>query len=109
MEEVNCIVLTGNADFPGGIKTTGGYRIATELRQAGYSVRVIDITVFNGFDDELKAILEKLISDKTLWVGFSTNFFATLFNMPLDLSNMSRIGADQPLIDFIIHTKQDVI
>ena len=106
MEEVNCIVLTGNADFPGGIKTTGGYRIATELRQAGYSVRVIDITVFNGFDNDLRAILEKLISNKTLWIGFSTNFFATLFNMPLDLMGLSPIGADQPLIDFIMHCRK---
>ena len=106
MEEVNCIVLTGNADFPGGIKTTGGYRIATELRQAGYKVRVIDITVFNGFDNDLKAVLSKLISEKTLWIGFSTNFFATLFNMSLDMAGLAPIGADKELIEFIIHCRK---
>jgi hypothetical protein len=102
MEETNCIVLTGNADFPGGIKTTGGYRIASELRKSGYSVRVIDITVFNGFDDDLKAVLEKVISDKTLWIGFSTNFFSTLFNIPMDMVGLAGIGSDQPIIDFIL-------
>lgn len=59
-------------------KPVGAYRIASELRNNGYSVKVIDFAgdwfTLAGIRD-LEKILKKLIGDNTLFVGFSSTFF----------------------------------
>lgn len=78
----NCIIFYGNTDIPGGPKTAGPFRIATELRKHGYTVQCIDITVFNGFDDEFKKIYSSFVSSDTLWTGISGTFLRDVFGKP---------------------------
>ena len=65
----NCIILSGlhNANQSGlhssdndFSKTAGPYRIATELRDAGYTTQVIDISFFYKFDQLFKLILKRM-------------------------------------------------
>lgn len=52
----------------------GAYKVATELRKNGFSTQVIDF--FGSLSlSEIKAILDKFISKKTLFVGFATTLF----------------------------------
>lgn len=109
MEKIHCIILTGNSQFPGGVKTSGSYRIATELRNNGYNVRIVDMTVFHGFDEDFQNLLSELISEHTLWIGFGYNFIKTIFGLNLERVTpvgMHEKGADQDLIDFISFCKR---
>lgn len=78
---INCIILYGDSARPLS-KYAGTFRIATELRNHGYTVQTIDVSAFNNFDDDLEYILDKIISEKTLWIGFSTTFFYNIFGFP---------------------------
>ncbi len=78
----NCIIFYGNDTHPGS-KYAGAFRIATELRNAGYDVTCIDLMAFDGFDYSLKFLLAKLINEKTLWIGFSTTFLPNLLGLPM--------------------------
>jgi hypothetical protein len=78
----NCIILTGLHGSNDFSKTAGPYRIATELRDAGYSTQVIDISFLEKFDKLFKIILKKFISKETLWIGFSVNFLHHLVGIP---------------------------
>lgn len=63
-------------------KTIGAYKCAHALRSAGYSVLVIDH--LHTFDEiELKDLLNKVVSDQTLAVGFSATFFRNT-NVPVN-------------------------
>ena len=84
----NCILLYGNHKLP-ITKYAGTFRIATELRKHGYSTQCIDLTAFNGLDDDLKLILTNLISEKTLWIGISTTFLFNVFGFPYVRSQKS--------------------
>jgi hypothetical protein len=109
MEPVHCIILTGNSQFPGGVKTAGSYRIATELRKNGYNVKIIDMTVFHGFDNDFKNILSTLITKDTLWVGFGYNFIKSIFGLALERTTpvgMNEEQADAELIEFIKFCKK---
>lgn len=77
----HCILFYGNSQQP-TIKYAGTFRIASELRKHGYDVQCIDITAFNKFDDSLKEILNNIVTEKTLWVGFSTTFLTSIFGFP---------------------------
>lgn len=52
----------------------GAYRLATELRNKGYSVLTVDFCSALNFDD-YKEILDSAIGDNTIAVGFSTTWF----------------------------------
>lgn len=84
----DCVLLYGNGVAP-ITKYAGTFRIATELRQHGYSVQTIDLTAFDGFDDNLKEILTNTISEKTLWIGISTTFLYNIFGFPYARSQKS--------------------
>jgi hypothetical protein len=77
----DCILFYGNSTQNGN-KYAGTFRIASELRTNGYNVQTIDLTAFQGFDDDLKNILKNLITDKTLWIGISTTFLHSIFKFP---------------------------
>ena len=53
----------------------GGYRIATELRNAGYSVQMIDF-LSDWTLEELKLAVDKYVGSNTLFAGFSSTLFA---------------------------------
>lgn len=55
-------------------RSSGSHRIATELREHGYSVLVIDFANYINFD-RFCEIIELSIGKNTLMVGFSTTWF----------------------------------
>jgi len=73
---MNCILLYGSNITP-LIKHGGVFRLASELRKNSYSVQCIDICAFLTCNQlhRLISILEKVIDEKTYWLGFSTTFF----------------------------------
>jgi hypothetical protein len=79
--KTNCILLYGNQEMP-LYKSSGVFRIATELRNQGYSVQCIDITAFdNSSIDKFLQIIKNLVSKETLWIGFSTSFLYSIFDL----------------------------
>jgi hypothetical protein len=77
---MNCVLFYGSNLMP--LQKHGGvFRIASELRKHGYSSMCIDICTFAHINkiDQLKEVLSNIISDNTLWVGFSTTFFDKVF------------------------------
>jgi hypothetical protein len=58
------------------IKNLGPYRIATELRKNGYSVKVLDFfSEWLKCPKDLHKVLQAVIGPNTLFVGFSGTFF----------------------------------
>ena len=79
----HCVILYGNDTTPLS-KTGGPFRIATDLRNAGFSVICIDLTAFDykdDFDSELESYLSKCIGSQTLWVGISASFLWKIFGV----------------------------
>ena len=65
------VLLTDIADYPLGYgKYAGAYKIATELRKAGYTCQVIDNYTHMGIN-KLQLLLEKFVNDETLLIGIS--------------------------------------
>lgn len=58
-------------------KSFGVYKVARELRLAGYEVAVIHHAHIFSYD-EIKYILKNLISNKTLFVGFNNMFYRAI-------------------------------
>jgi radical SAM superfamily enzyme YgiQ (UPF0313 family) len=71
-------VIMSDAPSMSGVKPLGAYAVANSLRQHGYRVLIIDYMSSISKDD-LFSILEKTVSDKTLFVGYSS----TLFTQPV--------------------------
>lgn len=58
------------------VKNLGPYRIATELRKNGYSVKVLDFfSEWLKTPKDLHKVLQAIIGSSTLFVGFSGTFF----------------------------------
>jgi radical SAM superfamily enzyme YgiQ (UPF0313 family) len=70
------ILFTDSAGSFYRIRSLGVYRLATELRNNGYTVKVIDYTVdiFDNFNFTDK-LIKKIIGNNTLFVGFSSSHF----------------------------------
>jgi hypothetical protein len=67
---MNVILFTDIADTPGYGKYAGTYKLATEIRQYGYTCQVVDNFSWLGVD-RLKTIIDKFITEDTVLVGFS--------------------------------------
>lgn len=78
---VNCVLFYGNHMLPMS-KYAGTFRIATELRNAGYSVQCIDITAYETRWEEFLETIKLLVGKDTLWVGISTTFLHHIFRYP---------------------------
>lgn len=72
----NIILLSDLTNSMTLAKTVGPYKVAYELRSAGYEVAVIHHLHMFSFL-ELQYILQNLISDKTLFVGINSMFYQT--------------------------------
>lgn len=60
--------------YPGFGRNSGAYRVATQIRNAGYTCQVVDhCTRYN--EDEYVKIIDKFVTKETIWVGISTTFF----------------------------------
>lgn len=71
---VHGVIFTGIGNDDMVLRPAGAFRIRTWLKKKNYNVEVIDF--FSKFSDaEIEQILEKYISDKTLFVGVSITFF----------------------------------
>lgn len=68
------ILFTDTAEFATKTRGYGCHRLASHIREQGYSCLVIDFASALIFED-YKVILEHAIGDNTLMVGFSTNWF----------------------------------
>lgn len=64
------ILFTDVADTPGYGKYAGTYKLATELRIAGYQCQVVDNFSWYSLD-QLKTIVDKFVTSDTCLVGFS--------------------------------------
>lgn len=73
------IIFTALTSMPHWhVKPLGAYQVATELRAHGFTVKVIDWADRIFADKQLfYGLMDDLISDKTLFLGFSTTFFKT--------------------------------
>lgn len=70
------IIFTDNASRYSHIKSLGAYRLASELRDNGYSVKIVDF-ICKIITNKLlfETLLKGLIGPNTLFVGWSSNFF----------------------------------
>ena len=64
------VLFTDIADTAGYGKYAGTYKLATEIRAAGYTCQVVDNFSWHSAD-QLKTIADKFITSDTLLVGFS--------------------------------------
>lgn len=75
LKQVDVILFSDVSNSIGFGRYAGPYRVATELRSAGFEVLVIDF--FSDFTfDQLIKVLDLYISEKTLFVGFATTLMA---------------------------------
>lgn len=88
------IIFTDINASPGHTRYAGAYRIATELRQHGFDVQVIDF--FASLDvDTICKLLEVHVDSSTLFVGFSATIWTKymsdeeLYNLYLNSQNVS--------------------
>jgi radical SAM superfamily enzyme YgiQ (UPF0313 family) len=61
-------------------RTVGAYQVANELRRHGYSVQVVEDLPYIAAEgtELLLKLLDKLVDESTLWIGFNTTFFYSL-------------------------------
>jgi radical SAM superfamily enzyme YgiQ (UPF0313 family) len=77
----DCILFYGNHMLP-TMKYAGTFRIATQLRNFGYTVQCIDLTSFDGHTDRLSETIKSCVGSNTLWVGISTTFLYHILGYP---------------------------
>lgn len=80
---VNCLIFAGNSEtLYGRHFSVGPYRIATELRNRGYTVQVVDLSMYETFTGIHELVLNKFVGSNTLWIGFSVNFLSNVLGWP---------------------------
>lgn len=73
---MDVVLFTDVNGWYGLARYAGTYRVATELRKAGYSCQVVDY--FTCFDlQRMQSIVKKFVTAETLFVGFSTTLLAS--------------------------------
>ena len=82
---VNCLLFFGNDVIPSLLKSAGPFRLATELRSAGFSTQCVDIGPLRTVDklDLYQKIIDKFVGKDTLWLGISTTFFEKILGIPI--------------------------
>ena len=72
---MDTIIFTDCNGVPGFGRYAGAYKVATEIRNAGYSCQVIDFFAYFTLE-ESKQIIDKFVTKNTLIVGFATTLFS---------------------------------
>lgn len=69
------IVIFNDCNGPLGFgRYAGPYRLATDLRDNGFTVQVVEF--FGDMEpDEVETVIEAHVSEETLWVGFATTLY----------------------------------
>jgi len=100
-----CVIFYG-LDDGWTSKTAGPFRIATALRQAGFSVQCVDVTAFVGDRAGLRSVIDRVVDLDTLWVGISGTFLGNVFGVAwtglIDVEQES----DQNLDKFVTYIKK---
>ena len=73
------IIFTDTNGALGFGRYAGPYRVATEIRKAGFSCQVVDFFA-ELWQSQLLKIVDKYVTKETLWIGFSTTLFAPEIN-----------------------------
>lgn len=74
--QMDIVILGGTSGITGYMKAAGIYRVATELRNAGFSVQTLDKFIFCT-DVFLKEFLSSVVTESTLCIGISTTMLQT--------------------------------
>ena len=109
---VNCLIFSGNTESPFRLISAGPYRIATQLRENGFTVQIVDICKIKKFSKLHEYILKKFVDKDTLWIGFSVNFLSHIFDYKyfdsqtqVDFYKKNNSNFDSELIKFIDFVK----
>ena len=91
-----CLLLHGNSARSGLLKQAGPYRLATELRNAGFETICIDIAHITPTKNFyiLDMIINKFVDKDTLWVGISTTFFDNILKIPKLSLNSQKLNEE---------------
>ena len=95
------ILFTDIADTAGYGKYAGTYKLATEVRSAGYTCQVIDNFSWLGVE-KLKLLADKFITSDTLLVGFSCTLNEKRINGHVQHWGMP----DKDFFDFLNYIRQ---
>ena len=92
------LIFTDINGLVGFGRYAGAYRIATELRNNGFTVQVIEF--FASLNEkEFKSIIDNYVDKNTLMIGLSTTFFHThisdekLIKYSTDKNSMHQLNA----------------
>ena len=78
-KKFNAIFFTDISALTWHMKSLGPYRLASELRAAGFSVLVIDyFSKWLTLNKKINQLLDKIVSADTLFVAYSSTFFSTV-------------------------------
>ena len=80
MSYYDVILLTDLEGTLVPVKTTGAFKIASVLRQKGYSVKVISNTIYimNNHSQPLYDYIDSHVGKNTMFIGFSTTFMQSV-------------------------------
>lgn len=95
------VIFTDTNQTHGVFKSIGSRKCSYVLQQAGFTCLVIDLATHFSLE-ELLIIVEKCVSDRTLFVGFSSTFINNATSGPYQLLNL---GSDNEL-SLVQHIKQ---
>jgi len=73
------VVLLSDVYAEGYIRGAGAYRLATELRSAGFTTQVIDFAS-RLTEQEAKKLFDKFVTNETLCIGVSNTFMSNNIN-----------------------------
>ena len=93
------IILSGSEQKPETLpqiqRGLGAYRVASELKKQGYSAVVIDFIQYMNTEEIINAI-SKVLTRDTLWLGYSSSFFALKKNGGAGLTPLEKMYQSTP-------------
>ena len=106
---MQCILFTGiDISDHSLYRAAGAYRIRTELENNGFSCLVVDF--FQHFtNNEIETLLEKHITQNTLWIGFSTTFMNTSVELKDNNEFWIDIKKKYPWVKFVVGGSKSLI
>ena len=106
---MQCILFTGiDISDHSLYRSAGAYRIRTELEDNGFSCLVVDF--FQHFtNSEIETLLEKHITQNTLWIGFSTTFMNTSVELKDNTKFWVNIKKKYSWVKFIVGGSKSLI
>jgi radical SAM superfamily enzyme YgiQ (UPF0313 family) len=89
----NAVIFTECNGSIGWGRDAGAYTVASQLRSVGYSVKTIDFFSFFDFE-KFKNVIDKFVSNDTLFLGFSCTHFSTLLPHMLERHWLNEFDRD---------------